>query len=169
MLTAVGECRAILRGHGYSALSKMAALFSDADVNVTWEGDNHMLLQQQSKYLMHVRGKKQSTQIMDISFVHGEVQVDQAKVIEGARRLALLADMLQELFRVKYRNAAAKMEELRGRCKDKEEVWEQFHPEAGNSLALSYGTMGISQPTYFSLKVSGEGWSQWTLSQSESS
>ena len=39
-------------GHGYSYLSRMACLLDDADINTTWEGDNYMLLQQTSKYIM---------------------------------------------------------------------------------------------------------------------
>ena len=34
----VRECRQMMGGHGYSALSKMAALYSNNDVNNTWEG-----------------------------------------------------------------------------------------------------------------------------------
>ena len=39
-------------GHGYSAYSKMAVLYNDNDVNVTWEGDNHVLIQQATKYVL---------------------------------------------------------------------------------------------------------------------
>ena len=51
---AVADCRAIMGGHGYSSLSRMASLFNDSDVNNTWEGDNYMLLQQTSKYVMKI-------------------------------------------------------------------------------------------------------------------
>ena len=39
-------------GHGYSSLSKMGALYNNNDVNLTWEGDNHVLIQQTSKYVL---------------------------------------------------------------------------------------------------------------------
>jgi acyl-CoA oxidase len=35
---AIRECRQMMGGHGYSAYSKMAVLYSNNDVNNTWEG-----------------------------------------------------------------------------------------------------------------------------------
>jgi len=64
------DCRSILGGHGYSVFSRISSLFHDLDVNITWEGDNNMLLQQTSKYLMKIIPKKIVTKILDISFVH---------------------------------------------------------------------------------------------------
>lgn len=48
----IRECRQMMGGHGYSAFSKMAALYSNNDVNNTWEGENHVLLQQTTKYVL---------------------------------------------------------------------------------------------------------------------
>jgi len=48
----IHECREMLGGHGYSSYSKMGVLFNDNDVNHTWEGDNHVLIQQTSKYVL---------------------------------------------------------------------------------------------------------------------
>lgn len=39
-------------GHGYSSYSKIGALYNDNDINLTWEGDNHVLIQQTSKYVL---------------------------------------------------------------------------------------------------------------------
>ena len=39
-------------GHGYSSFSKLGNLYNDNDVNLTWEGDNHVLIQQTSKYVL---------------------------------------------------------------------------------------------------------------------
>ena len=39
-------------GHGYSSYSKIGTLYNDNDVNLTWEGDNHVLIQQTSKYVL---------------------------------------------------------------------------------------------------------------------
>ena len=46
------ECRQSMGGHGYSSYSKMGALYSNNDVNLTWEGDNHVLIQQTTKYVL---------------------------------------------------------------------------------------------------------------------
>ena len=39
-------------GHGFSAYSKMGALYSSNDVNNTWEGENNVLIQQTTKYIL---------------------------------------------------------------------------------------------------------------------
>ena len=64
------ESRTILGGHGYSSLSRIPSSTDDIEVNVTWEGDNNVLLQQTSKYLMKTIGNKLKTKVIDLSFVH---------------------------------------------------------------------------------------------------
>lgn len=49
---AIRESRQMMGGHGFSAYSKMGALYSNNDVNNTWEGDNNVLIQQTTKYVM---------------------------------------------------------------------------------------------------------------------
>ena len=63
MNKAVSECRQMCGGHGYSAYSSLNRLYHGQDVNTTWEGDNHMLLQQTTKYILKIyrklsKGKK---------------------------------------------------------------------------------------------------------------
>jgi acyl-CoA oxidase len=61
--------RSILGGHGYSAFSNFSSFFHDTDINNTWEGDNNVLLQQTSKYLMKNILKKQKGSILNLSFL----------------------------------------------------------------------------------------------------
>ncbi len=56
-------------GHGFSAYSKMGALYSNNDVNNTWEGENHVLIQQTTKYILDafqksLQGKKISSPLL---------------------------------------------------------------------------------------------------------
>ena len=68
-------------GHGYSYLSRMACLLDDGDVNTTWEGDNHMLLQQTSKFLMRVIPNiKYQTSIIDLNFARKDENIDKDKL-----------------------------------------------------------------------------------------
>lgn len=75
-LKAAQECRTILGGHGYSAFSRIPSIINDLDVNVTWEGDNHMLLQQTSKYLLKVIPKNIKTKLIDLSFLQSSQVLD---------------------------------------------------------------------------------------------
>ncbi len=39
-------------GHGFSAYSKMGILYSNNDVMNTWEGENYILIQQATKFIL---------------------------------------------------------------------------------------------------------------------
>jgi acyl-CoA oxidase len=42
----------VLGGIGFSEYSKLGQLTKDYDVNLTWEGDNWVLLQQTARYIL---------------------------------------------------------------------------------------------------------------------
>lgn len=70
----VNECRSVLGEHGYSSLSRISSIYHDTDACNTGEGDNNMLLQQTSKFLMKfIPNKEVKYQIFDISFIHHPV------------------------------------------------------------------------------------------------
>jgi hypothetical protein len=48
----IEACRRTCGGHGYSVLSGLPTLFASYVQNVTWEGDNNVLLLQTARYLL---------------------------------------------------------------------------------------------------------------------
>lgn len=64
------ECREMLGGNGYCGYSKLGVLYNDNDINLTWEGDNHVLIQQTTKYVLEEvqkilqKGKKTNNDLL---------------------------------------------------------------------------------------------------------
>jgi acyl-CoA oxidase len=46
------ESRQAMGGLGYSAYSRMNEFMEENDINLTWEGDNKVILQQTSKFIL---------------------------------------------------------------------------------------------------------------------
>lgn len=50
--------REILGGHGYSRMNMIGNWRNNNDINITWEGDNTILIQQTEKFILDNFNKK---------------------------------------------------------------------------------------------------------------
>lgn len=95
-------CRETTGGLGYSAYAGLARIRSGNDVQVTWEGDNYVLIQQSGKFLL-----KQATKIMNGVNIKSErtkalnINFDQVKAFRVSfetKEQLLNVDLLISLF-----------------------------------------------------------------------
>ncbi|GIY97714.1 peroxisomal acyl-coenzyme A oxidase 3, partial [Caerostris extrusa] len=70
---AIQECREACGGHGYLKAAGFGTLRNNNDANCTYEGDNNVILQQTSNYLLNLLKKIQSGPTLDFEDHNSEV------------------------------------------------------------------------------------------------
>jgi acyl-CoA oxidase len=75
----IQECREACGGHGYASVSRFGALREDHDPNMTYEGENRVLLQQCSRFLLRglqaIVSKKNLTSLSPLGSLFPFVQI----------------------------------------------------------------------------------------------
>ena len=68
----IRECRQMMGGSGYSSYSRLGSMYHDNDINKTLEGDNTVLLQQGTKFVLEAAQnitKGQPIEIENLKFL----------------------------------------------------------------------------------------------------
>lgn len=140
------ECRKICGGHGYSHFAEIGNLIKDHDINLTWEGDNNVLLQQTSAFIVKqsikaMQGKKiegDSLKIinMDIEALHKE-----KPAVELSTNGLILC--FRHLLNLLLHKSLAVLQHNSGVFSEYFEVWNYSQPVL-QKLAKVYGILEIS-------------------------
>lgn len=159
----IDTCRQLLGGHGYSAFSRYANLFNDADVNQTWEGDNYVLLQQTVKYLLGNYKKIMKGKEMDafaLQFLKnvssGQSQNDQGLpplTEDNISDIGHLQRLFEERVRQKLNRLVARLGELKLAGKSDYESWQAVQANFANPLALAFGKNFLTKAISISSKL----------------
>lgn len=128
----IHECRKICGGIGYSSHNRFGELLGQQDVNLTWEGDNNVLLQQTSGFIIKqvqklYQGKKISLESLKFIEVNAQV-LAQEKIKENFSELKELLKTLQLLFNLILHKNLVKLQELAGKGEKFVSVWNNSQP-----------------------------------------
>ncbi|KAJ3643935.1 hypothetical protein Zmor_026615 [Zophobas morio] len=86
---AIQECREACGGHGYLKVSGIGDIRNDNDANCTYEGENHVLIQQTTNWLIKLwpeieKGTKISTPLKSANFLSNALQILKHKFRAGS-------------------------------------------------------------------------------------
>ncbi|KAM8899463.1 peroxisomal acyl-coenzyme A oxidase 3 isoform 1-T2 [Spinachia spinachia] len=144
----IQECREACGGHGYLAMNRLGDLRNDNDPNCTYEGDNNVLLQQTSNYLLSWVHAKHRDNVRIRSPLHTvDFLEDSLTILEGkftARTMEQCMDSAVPLAAYKWlvcfllEESWRKLEEQRNSGKDDFEARNNSQVYYCRSLAISY-------------------------------
>uniref|UniRef100_A0A8C3AQ70 Acyl-coenzyme A oxidase n=1 Tax=Cyclopterus lumpus TaxID=8103 RepID=A0A8C3AQ70_CYCLU len=143
----IQECREACGGHGYLAMNRLGDLRNDNDPNCTYEGDNNVLLQQTSNYLLGwlhpqfhavriespfhtVDFLNDFHKILETKFTAGTMEECMDSAVPLAAYKWLVCFLLEESRR--------RLEQLRASGKDEFEVRNSSQVYYCRSLAIAY-------------------------------
>lgn len=144
----IQECREACGGHGYLAMNRLGDLRNDNDPNCTYEGDNNVLLQQTSSYLLswlHIKrrdGVRIESPLHTVDFLDDFHQILESKFtamtleecMDSAVPLAaykwLVCFLLEESWK--------RLEQQRAKTKDEFEARNNSQYYYCRSLAIAY-------------------------------
>uniref|UniRef100_A0A7N6AU62 Acyl-coenzyme A oxidase n=1 Tax=Anabas testudineus TaxID=64144 RepID=A0A7N6AU62_ANATE len=116
----IQECREACGGHGYLAMNRLGDLRNDNDPNSTYEGDNNVLLQQTSNYLLSFLHAK----------LHGHLYTCLSLLVPLAAYKWLVCFLLEE--------SKKRLEQQRALGKDEFEAHNNSQVYYCRSLSITY-------------------------------
>ncbi|XP_054457488.1 peroxisomal acyl-coenzyme A oxidase 3 [Anoplopoma fimbria] len=144
----IQECREACGGHGYLAMNRLGDLRNDNDPNCTYEGDNNVLLQQTSNYLLSWLQAKHRSGVRIESPLHTVDFLDDSNKILGskftARTMEECMDSAVPLAAYKWlvcfllEESRRRLEQQRASGKDEFEARNNSQVYYCRSLAIAY-------------------------------
>ena len=141
------ECREACGGLGYSAFSALGNIRAGLDVATTWEGANHVLIQQSAKFVMKGLQRLLGAQSRPVESLH-ELTADVAAVTRAripseqlrdnpALLVALAGHKLNHLAHL----SVARLRENAGNAKDLVDAWNKTQAHFLYDTGCAYGEL----------------------------
>lgn len=147
------NCREICGGLGFSALSRLGELYSDNNVNVVWEGDNHVLIQQSARYILEFARqiktltKDNNANMLDFLKKDEEVDFKQKNSLIKDKKDFLNLNVIEKIFEFRLRFLISQSsKELNKKIDELPDVfaaWNQTQIYYLKNMGLAYGNLFI--------------------------
>jgi acyl-CoA oxidase len=144
----IQECREACGGLGFSAYSGLGRLRENQDVILTWEGDNHVLIQQAARYIlkiyqrifkgMQIQAKSLSYLVVDPTLVT-EARASFASKSDIKRSPSALQNAFEFRVNLLLQKSVVKLQENLGNASHVVEAWNMTQPFYLQELAKAYG------------------------------
>lgn len=142
--------REILGGHGYSRLNKIGAWRNDNDINLTWEGDNTVLIQQTSRFITNGLKKKlkgKQVPFSTLSFLSKFDEVNNEKLqfndSNDLKKSNIICEMMEHRINLLLQKSVSKLSELLANNKGVFDSWNDSQVFYLQNLARSYGELYV--------------------------
>jgi acyl-CoA oxidase len=137
----IQECREACGAMGYSAFSMFGIWRGNNDINLTWEGDNHILTQQVARYFLKAL-KSPHTSLAPFLTTDFKALTAQRVTLAEPSKLADNLDLLMSLFEYRVNllalTSTAKLQRLL-KSMDYTDAWNHSQVNHFKSLGLSFG------------------------------
>ena len=153
----IQECRELMGGYGFSAYNRIGSLRDDNDINVTWEGDNNVLIQQTSRFLLEsyrhlTKGKKipyQSLEFLDVNFQPTKCNLKNKKeLIKTENIIKFYEYKLNQLMSLSMKALHDNM----GKFPDIFDAWNHTQVFYLRNAAIAYGELFVLKESFKSIK-----------------
>nr|XP_018904171.1 PREDICTED: peroxisomal acyl-coenzyme A oxidase 3-like [Bemisia tabaci] len=144
---AIQESREACGGHGYLKIAGLCDLREDTDVNATYEGDNNVLIQQTSNWLLQLWSKRKTPGVFDfplgsVTFIADADKILNSKFTATSVKEAVSPKVLQDAFQWLIchllKSTAAKIETLSKKGFDSFSVKNHSQVYLARTLSLVY-------------------------------
>jgi acyl-CoA oxidase len=144
----IQSTREIMGGHGYSRINMIGLWRNNNDINLTWEGDNTVLIQQTARFIMKSFNRKlkgKEVQYKSLSFLSKFDNVSTDKNVikdsKDLKNLDILCCLLEHRTNLLLQKSMVRLAEKVETKKKTFDAWNDSQVFYLQSLAKSYGEL----------------------------
>ncbi len=117
-------------------------MYHDQDINLTWEGDNNMLMQQTTKYILKISRKLTKGKNFEdnsLYFLNEYSELPEKITLENLRDTEFYELILKKSIQDETQAIVNAMMAYKGEGADDMDVWNKAQPYYGRKLASTFG------------------------------